>query len=283
MLAASCEDLDALRYPLLATPKIDGIRCLMRDGVAYARSLKPIPNLFIQRTLSAIPGLNGCDGELLSGKTFQQCTGDIMRRDGEPAFTYHVFDYTAAPPLSYRQRAALLEPLRGRSLRVRILTPVELRDRAALDAYLESQLAAGQEGIMVRDPSGPYKHGRATFREGWLTKIKPFEDDEAVVIGYEEQMHNANEAIRNALGRTARSTAQSGLVPAGTLGALRVRNDRFGEFTLGTGFDAVTRDYLWNARPAHVGRIVKFKYQAHGTKDKPRIPSFQGFRNPIDL
>ncbi len=40
-----------LRFPLLVSTKIDGIRVLVRDGVAYSRSLKPIPNKYVQSVL----------------------------------------------------------------------------------------------------------------------------------------------------------------------------------------------------------------------------------------
>src|SRR3990167_8829694 len=53
--------------PLIATPKLDGIRCLIKDGRLYSRSLKPIPNQFIRATLEDRPELNGLDGELMIG------------------------------------------------------------------------------------------------------------------------------------------------------------------------------------------------------------------------
>jgi len=43
LLAAKLESLDQLRYPVLATPKLDGIRCLLWQGRAMTRKLKPIP------------------------------------------------------------------------------------------------------------------------------------------------------------------------------------------------------------------------------------------------
>ena len=103
MLAASCDDIDQLRYPLLATQKIDGIRCLIIDGVAMSRSLKPIPNRYIQSIIGKRE-YNGLDGELVVGSSFQQATSGIMSSDGEPDFTYHVFDLWDRAGATYYDR-----------------------------------------------------------------------------------------------------------------------------------------------------------------------------------
>ena len=280
MLAASCDNIDSLRYPLIATPKIDGIRCLIINGVAMSRSLKPIPNAYIQSILGK-PEFNGLDGELLVGDTFQDATSGIMSADGQPDFRYYVFDKwdDTAP---YEERIQELDCYPANA-RITQLIPVTLSNRAELDTYSAEMLAQGHEGIMVRSPDGPYKQGRATFREGYLTKIKPFEDAEATVVGFAERMHNANEATTNALGRTERSSHQANLVPTGTLGALVVTSPQWeGTFNIGTGFTDAQRALVWATRDLLMGRTVKFKYQAIGTKDLPRIPVFLGWRDARD-
>lgn len=279
MLAASCDNIDALKYPLLATPKIDGIRCLIIDGVAMSRSLKPIPNRFIQSQIG-LHRFNGMDGELIVPGSFQAVTSAIMSEDGEPEFAYMVFDRWDLSG-GYADRISEVEDFDCPF--ITILRPIVIRDRERLDQYCDTCLKQGYEGAMVRHPDGPYKHGRATFREGYLTKIKPFEDDEAIIIGFEEQMHNANEATTNALGRTERSSHKANLVPKGTLGALIVDHKTFGPFNLGTGFDDAMRREIWSKAASYLGRVVKFRYQPHGTKDKPRIPTFLGFRSQLDM
>lgn len=277
------ESIEQLLFPLLATPKIDGIRALVIDGVVLSRSLKPIPNRFIQSVLGR-PEYNGLDGELIAGSTFQDVTSGIMSSDGEPDFRFTVFDLWNRPELTYADRCkALVHSSELNCDRIQILDPVECRDAMELGDFTEQFLADGYEGAMVRRPFSPYKHGRATFKEGYLTKIKPFVDDEAVVVGFEEQMHNANEAKTNALGRTERSSHRENLVGKGTLGALIVSNAKFPQFNVGTGMDDALRRKIWNARDQFIGSIVKFKYQLIGTKDKPRIPVFLGFRDAKDL
>jgi DNA ligase-1 len=171
---------------------------------------------------------------------------------------------------------------------VQLIMPVHIKDAAALIEYEAKCLVDGYEGVMVRSYDGPYKHGRSTVREGYLLKLKRFLDSEAVVTGVIEELHNANEAKKDNLGRTERSTAKAGKVGKGVLGALRCTAladgegfDKGVEFKIGTGFTAEQREELWAENLK--GRIVKFKYQPSVGTDKPRFPSFIGFRHEDDM
>ena len=167
--------------------------------------------------------------------------------------------------------------------------PVKIVNNAEeLAAFEVECLAQGFEGVMVRDPNGPYKCGRSTAREGWLLKLKRFVDSEAVIIGFEEQMHNENEAKINELGHTQRSSAKAGKVPAGTLGKFIARDEaRFPGIDLkigtGEGLTAALRQKIWNDRTAYMGKIVNYRFQEIGVKDAPRIPIWHGFRDPDDM
>ena len=102
---------------------------------------------------------------------------------------------------------------------------MEIRDAAQLAAYEEKCLAEGYEGVMIRTPDSPYKCGRSTEREGWLLKIKRFEDDEAVVLETYEGLSNLNPAERDAFGRTKRSSCKENKVGRGELGGFVVQSD----------------------------------------------------------
>ena len=289
-LLAATYETGAAAFPLLATPKIDGIRFLMVDGQAVSRSFKPIRNRHIQRLLgSALP--DGVDGELTVGENFQDSTSGVMSGDGEPDFTVWVFDYVdpySSEILPYTERLIQLGCLNLEGLnnlfRVRVLNRPEMIHNEDELAEIEARYTEeGFEGVMLRNPNGTYKMGRATLKSQILMKVKQFVDAEAEVIGYEELMHNENEAEKDAFGRTKRGKSLDGLVPAGTLGALIVRDAEGVEFKIGTGFDAATRQALWNERDALLGRLAKFKSMTHGVKDRPRHPVFLGFRHQDDL
>ena len=48
LLAVACEDLQAVKYPVYMSVKADGIRIIVKDGVVYSRSMKPIPSQVVQ-------------------------------------------------------------------------------------------------------------------------------------------------------------------------------------------------------------------------------------------
>lgn len=289
MLSATVAEVAALRFPLLASHKLDGIRALVRGGVVVSRNLKPIPNRYVQ-ALFGREEYEGLDGELLVGDptdptAFLGTTSAVMSREGEPDVYLHVFDDVTEPDLPFRERYARLQHrLGGRAV---LVAQVPVSSVAEVEEFERSALDAGHEGIMLRSFDGPYKFGRGTLSKQDLMKLKRFEDAEARVVGLEELLHNSNEATVGLLGQTERGHSKAGMVGMGTLGALQVvgvggRWDGVA-FNIGSGFDAATRQAIWDAGDAWMGRLVKFKFFPLGSKDAPRFPIFLGERHPDDL
>lgn len=286
MLAGKCEQMSNLRFPVLATPKLDGIRCLKIGGRALTRSFKPISNAFTREWIEAnLP--DGLDGELLvNGTTFSETAGHIGRHEGEPDFRFHVFDYVNegvdVPYACRMQELARLPEFE----RVQKVLPEEMRSLDQLAAYEERCIAEGYEGVMVRTPDSPYKCGRSTEREGWLLKIKRFEDAEAIVLDTYEGLTNNNPAEKDAFGRTKRSSSMENKVGRGELGGFIVRHVGTNvEFRLGYNhvLGGIDRVLLWQQRHTLPGKLIKFMHQPSGAKEAPRFPKFIGFREPWDL
>ena len=290
MKAATLEDPATLKFPVAVCPKIDGIRGVINDDkVVLSLAFKPIRNKFIQKILHEIvePDM---DGELLAGKTFQACNSGIMSFDGEPDFTYNIFDWARDGLLvQYRYRMAFLKewyealPPEFRKY-ISIVDYEIVNNLEEFYAAEERYLNLGYEGIMIRSIPGVYKCGRSTLREGLLLKYKRFVDSEAEVIGFEELYKNENEAGEDNFGNIKRSQSKEGLVPAGTLGSFLVRDLTSGvEFTVGSGFDPGQRQLYWDNQQKYLGKIVKYHYFPKGIKDKPRFPIFDGFRDKDDM
>lgn len=303
MKAETCEDqhLNQLRFPIYASLKLDGIRCVVKDNDPLSNTLKQIRNTHIYNSITSDPYLNcfnGFDGELLLTNTeqpevpgvhpFNLVSSAVMGSKGNPDFTLWVFD-NWNDGRSFAERYAYLHFVFEANRAVipsfiKLLPQVICNNLAELAAFEEQALLDGYEGIMIREFTGKYKFGRSTVKGQELLKRKPFVDEECVVVGFAERMMNTNEAVENLLGRTQRSQCAEGMVPANTLGKLLVRNKKWGEFQLGCGkLTHAEAKYIWDNKAAHLGQIVTFKYQSIGSVDAPRIPVFKSFRDPADM
>lgn len=293
----ACEaDLTKIRFPLIASPKLDGVRALIIDGVVMSRSLKPIPNKHVQK-LFGRPELEGLDGELIVGsptdpQCYQNISGAVRRAEGEPDVRFFIFDRFDVSTATYGAR---LSSIYGKRNVGDIQAPAVVHawspvlSMSTLEGIEQEYLDDGYEGAILRDPLAPYKFGRSTVKEGYLLKLKRFKDSEARILAVEELMHNANEAKVNELGRTERSSHKENLVPAGTMGRLYVGDVHSGvRFHIGTGFTQAQRDYFWGLRavienPSVDNPIIKYKFFPVGVKDKPRHPVYLGLRDEFDM
>lgn len=299
MLAVKA-DLGKLAYPVYGSVKLDGIRVVITGGVVYSRNMKPIPNAYVQK-LFGKKEYEWLDGELIIGDVtaddvFQVTSSGVMTQSGKPDVRLYVFDqydYSNLPLCSkehvpYSERLKKLMDNQSVISDDNVITIKQrlLHNIDELNEFESMAVADGFEGIMLRSPNGKYKNGRSTVREGYLLKVKRFEDDEAKLISMEEFMSNNNEQTIDELGHKVRSHKKDGMVPAGKMGALVVQNKKFGLFKIGSGFSDAQRKEFWfkyqNNRNDFIGQLVKFKYQPSGIKDKPRFPVFLGFRNKID-
>lgn len=293
MLAAksSDSDLQRLSYPVLASPKIDGIRGVVVNGALMSRSMKPIRNTYTQDKFGH---LNGLDGELVVGNPYdsnlmQQTSSGVMSISGQPDVRFFVFDnweLYVRNKLPYRTRYERLQEYFSINYHDRVvLLPHELiGSYSELLDYEKDQLEKGYEGVMVRGLRGDYKTGRSTLREQGLLKVKRFTDDEAVVVGYEPLMRNNNELELDERGYAKRSHSIVGKVADDMLGNLLVVGaDPSIRFSIGSGFTEAERRNYWTNRESLVGMIVKYKHFAvTGVKEAPRMPIFLGFRDRDD-
>ncbi len=282
-MLATDADLTKLRFPLLASAKLDGIRAIVRGGVVYSRSNKPIPNKFVQDMLNSFEYF---DGELIVGvpnsKTvYRDTVSHVMSHDKTNYdLRFYVFDHIQHMDRSYNTRSKGILNLQDFPM----LTSHKQHFVSTLEGLLtleEEYLERGYEGLILRDPEAPYKNGRSTAKEGILLKMKRFVDDEATVIGFEERMHNGNEKVVNELGRGQRSSHSSNKTGRNDLGAIQVEFNGV-KFSIGTGFTDDERRRVWDNRASYLGALAKFKYFPIGIKDAPRHPVFLGWRDASD-
>lgn len=316
LLSATYEDKYKPRFPVMVSPKLDGIRVIIVDGKPMTRSLKDmVKNLEIQAALTGLPML---DGELIVGNPYdsavcsktQSVVMSKVCKDSElqKHWKYHVFDFAdpSCRDMPFTRRYdglksivdAVVKQRPDLEDRIVIVPHPVLRNEGQMLGYRDECINLGYEGIMLRDPNGVYKWGRATAKERILTKIKLREDAEAVVVDMHEEMHNENEAFINPLGKMERSSHQENKTGTGRLGGYTCRvfrrddgyffhpdlSGRFSgeivEFYLGATANVTReeREELWKVRDTLLNRDVTFKYQYTLGVEKPRFPVFKIFR-----
>lgn len=286
MLSATIKDVADIRYPVLASPKLDGVRCLItEDANLVSRTLKPIPNPHVNDLFGHWDALRGLDGELISGDptasdVYRQTVGDVSRESGEPDVALYVFDnWTRTGTFEDFIRTEIPE-----APGVHVLPQHWIKCENELLRYEQDTLDLGYEGLILRSPEGKYKFGRSTMKEQGMMKLKRMASSEAKILEVIEEMHNGNEAKTNELGRTARSSSKAGLRGTARAGALRVVDCDTGvEFAIGTGLNDKDRSFYWANRESIVGKVISYDHFTVGVKDKPRFPSYKGLREPFDF
>lgn len=303
--------LDQVKFPCIVQPKIDGVRALNLNGTLTGRSLKPFEGFGITERFSGEQYL-GLDGEMILGskpncsnRLCSLTTGAMGRFkdvDQMPDLQWNVFDLvlhsTAHLPYidRYQRLATKVDQLRDE--RIHLVPMLTASSAAELQGYIAHNFDLGYEGTIIRNPNAPYRPGRATQKGQELWRVKPWADAEILVTGVSEGEINTNEAKKNALGRTERSSAKAGMVANGQIGSIQGVmladfHDPFTgkllfpkglEVTVGSGEMTVNEaEYYFKNQKEIVGHVVKFKHMTHGVKDKPRFPTYMSHRLPQDM
>lgn len=294
MLAGKAPAIEDLRYPVLVSPKLDGVRAIIRSGRVLSRNLLEIPCPTVQE-LFGDPRFNGFDGELIVGDptapdAFRVTSSFVMSHDPVDLETtplvFHVFDdWSEEGPFDLRL-TSLNKRIRKSAKIFKVVPHDRVINEHGINVYEDLYVSGGYEGLMIRDPAGAYKFGRSTTKEGGLLKLKRFEDMEAEVVGFKELKHNENEDRTGGLAQR-RSSKQAGKRGGQVLGAFQVRGltgpFRGIEFDVGTGLSHADRVAFWEAQGGLLGKILRCRYFPLGSKDKPRFPVFQGFRHKADM
>ena len=299
MLAVNMDKVKQQPATRYVSEKLDGIRCLFFGGVAYSRTLKPLPNKKLQVLAKAYAQvLEGCDGEVIAGGdryavgVLQRSNSFCMKADNEDNFTVYLFD-RYIPDMPWINRYInVCNKVKGVP-NVKVLEHYFVREKNSyqladvpwvdLDLFEQSVLEKGGEGVIVRDAFGKYKLGRSATKNPELQKIKRMEDEQFMVVGYEQFETNQNELERDERGYTKRSTAKDGKVLVEQLGSLVCVLPDGRTFNVGSGFTLQQRKDLWENRGMLVGKLAKVQYFGYSPDGIPLLPVFLDFRAEIDV
>lgn len=234
----------------LVSEKLDGVRALWDGTQLRFRSGRVVaaPAGFLER-LPRTP----LDGELwLARGRFDELSGLVRRASPDDALwrelRYMLFELPGAPgPFAERARALVRIAEAARWPQLQAVPQRVIASRPALATLLADTVRAGGEGLMLHRADAPYEAGRSRA----LVKLKPQQDEDAVVIGH-----------LPGRGRHA-----------GRLGALQLRRADGLVFQLGTGFSDAQRD-----DPPPLGSTVTYTYRSLTPGGVPRFASFVRLR-----
>jgi DNA ligase-1 len=304
---------EKLKFPLIAQPKIDGVRALHTTGSFTGRSLKKFKNVHTSNFYNH-SALAGLDGELAADRETHPdlcriTSSAVGTIKGEPYTLWWLFDYvtpeTAHLPYFHRfdeQLPKRLDAIRDEAPEIwhhlRLMPFKLVTSFEQLLEYENECLLAGFEGVGIRGLKAKHKQGRSTPTEGGLQRIKRFVDFEFKAHTILEGEENQNEAQINELGNTFRSSHQENKVANGMIGAILgttldvVKDPTTGAVLFEKGAEVqVSAGCLNHSERRHYflnqadffARTHKGKFFPKGIKDKPRFPTWQSFRDSVDI
>jgi DNA ligase-1 len=281
-------DIATLKYPLLASYKLDGIRCIFKDGQMYSRALKQFPNVQLKKRfehLSKISKIHNVilDGELLAKSlTFNELSGLTRQLDKElPNDLYfYCFDCIKDENFNsnFKTRIDNIQ-IYFEEEYVKLVKQWSIFKSEEIESLYENALAWGCDGLILRDPNGRYKFGRGTIKEGLIYKMKPFQTFDAKIIGIIQatEVREGAEKKINELGRSVTSKKKDDRVLIEKAAAFLVMYGSK-ELKVTIAMTDEEKEEVWKNKKKYLGREIEYKGMLVGSKDLPRHPVFLRFR-----
>jgi DNA ligase 1 len=296
-------DWDDVEWPMFASRKLDGMRAIVLRGKLLSRSMKEIPNVHLLGELDdmleySLRNEVVFDGELYSHEdTFQKIISVCRSKshDVPDGLKFNAIDMLPLeqwdmdkPTITFRDsnKAMIKVFVRQNFKKAANIVQYRVASVGRAKEMLAGYLDTGYEGMMLRDPEQSYKHGRTTANENWLFKFKSWLEYDGKITGVIEGTEMI-EGLKRKVGPTGHRE------PIFKKGERR-KNGTFGKFVIeledGTttkcgnwkGLTNELRNEIWKNQDQYIGRWVRFKGQAVGVKDKPRISKDFEFRDDKD-
>lgn len=289
MLAVNAKK-EKIKYPCLYSNKLDGIRCVFKDGKMLTRSLKPITSDTLQKKFQWLKDWSKelniiLDGEMYChGMEFREISHFVRKSDAEipEDLKFHCFDIVLNEDYdeSFIKRLKRLGD-EGWEDSMIIVKQNKLENEDELDNAFEKVLGEGYEGLILRSEEGPYKCGRSSVTEGYLLKVKPFVSFDAEIISVVERMENLNESKKNELGRSFKRNTKDDKKGTGIAAVFKVMYEGVEGGVTITG-DEDFRTEIWDNKESYIGKMIEYKAMVVGMKDFPRHANFMRFREDRD-
>lgn len=296
-------DLNEIKYPLLASTKLDGIRVIFYKGQILTRSLKQLPNKQLREKFEPLRQFSEdyqliLDGEIYSHElTFQEIISFCMTENFEgkknvkkfgkvmeipESLKFYCFDYIENDNFDelFRNRYANTSKLEGGfpRLAVRVWHKF-VQSKEEVEQFFDICLRDNYEGLILRNPNGKYKFGRGTVKEGIIYKVKPFIDFDGQIIDVVQATRvdeNAEKTI-NELGRSVTSKKKDDRILIEKASAFTVLYEGK-ELKVTLAMTDEEKAEVWANKEFYIGRWISYKGMLIGAKDVPRHSVMLRFR-----
>lgn len=303
-------DLNELQYPLLASYKLDGIRCVLYKGKILSRSLKEIPNKQLKEKLEPLRKLTEdyqiiLDGEIYSPElTFQEIQSFVMTQDFEDKklvkksgkvleipkhLKFYGFDCIQNDDpdkrFIYRQEAVHMYLAEFPDV-AESLTHTIVNSAKDVEEYFNRALEADYEGLILRNADGRYKFGRATLKENIIYKVKPFETFDGKIIGFVQSTEVNEDAEKkiNELGYSVTSRKKDDRHNIEKCASVYVDYEGQKPKVSLASLTDEEKEEIWHNQKEYLGRWIEYKAMRVGMKAGGllRHPVFIRFREDKD-
>lgn len=298
MLAVNAKK-DKIKYPCLYSTKVDGVRCIFKNGEMLARSLKPITSKTLNEKYQLLKDLTKATNIILDGEMyahdmeFNEISRYVRKSDLEipENLKFHCFDLITDENYEEEFTSRFKKLCVFKNKDVVIVKQNELKSSDGLDTAFKDVLEKGYEGLILRSKDSPYKCGRSSVTEGYLLKIKPFISLDNKICGVIERMENLNESFKNELGRSTKRNTKNDKKGTGIAAVfeieyydengVRVKVDGKDPRVTITGDEAFRRE-IWEHKENYIGKMIEYKCMVYGSKNFPRHSNFLRFREDRD-
>ena len=255
-------------YPCFVQPKLDGLRCLIyvsatneivtqsRTGGIFTTMEHITSGLghFFQKYPKVV-----LDGELYTNKyPFEELVGIIKRKHIDESdlpkirdVHFHIYDVVSLEGYVERHQF-ILDNHRLFPNTFEIVKTEEAKTVEDFKTKFTEYIQEGYEGIMLRNKSGPYVSNHSHD----LQKYKEFEEDEFVIVGFEEA---GGRDAGTVIWRCATKTGNK--FDCRPVGSIEYRKE------------------LFRNAQANVGKLLTIKYQELSEKGIPRFLSGKSIRD----
>lgn len=290
-------DLDIIKFPIIISCKIDGVRGCFLNAEFTSRTLKPFRNQNLNNKFNN-PILRGFDGELAVGSPTMQnlCrkttsyVNSFSENTSNIVPDWYIFDYLDdnLKNVGYSERLAVAQ---NKIRQIKIDFPGQFdflkplpkiavcKDLKELLENHKQFIEMGFEGTVIRFHAGLHKNGRSTKKGDYL-RLKDNGTEEATILSIIEAEENLNPKEINNLGLSERSSHKENKISKGMVGALVVEIPDKRIITISAGkMTHEERITYWEEPNKIIGRICTYKFLKTGEHKSRRHARFIEFRD----